>query len=203
MSGYRTWTPGEVLTASNVQNYLQDQTVMVFSSSSARGSAIISPEEGMLSWLQDDNKYQYYDGSAWTDLIVPIEGGTIGQAYISGGTAAAAFGDTKAEFIATTITEKTTSHTATASDANTILNFTSAATLTVPDVLTETGDMIQVIANISSGTVTIAAGTGITSWAGAGTAGTAITYKMNVPYTAAAIIKTDANEYRVIGRVLS
>ena len=203
MSGYRTWTPGEVITASNVQGYLQDQAVMVFASDAVRSTAIVVPTEGMLSWVEDDNKYQYYTGAAWADLIVPIEGGTIGQAYISGGTAPAAFGDTKAEFIATTITEKTAAYTATASDSNTILNFTSAATLIVPDVLSETGDMIQVLANISSGTVTIAAGTGVTSWAGAGTAGTAITYKMNVPYTAAAIIKTDDNEYRVIGRVFS
>lgn len=203
MSGYRTWTPGEVITASNVQEYLQDQTVMVFASDAVRSTAIVVPTEGMLSWLEDDNKYQYYTGAAWADLIVPIEGGTTGQAYVSGGTAAAAFGDTKAEFIATTITDKSAAYTAVAGDANTVLNFTSSATLTVPDVLTDTGDMIQVIANITSGTVTIAAGSGVTDWAGAGTAGTAVTFKMNVPYTAAAIIKTDANEYRVIGRVIS
>jgi hypothetical protein len=203
MSGYRTWTPGEVITASNVQNYLQDQTVMVFSSSASRGSAIISPDEGMLTWLEDDNKYQYYTGAAWADLIVPIEGGTIGQAYISGGTAPAAFGDMKAEFIATTLQDKTANYTVQASDTNTVLNFTTAGTVTVPDVLTEVGDMIQILANASSGTVVISAGTGVTSWAGAGTAGTAVTFKMGTPYTAAAVLKTDDNAYRVIGRVFA
>jgi len=203
MSGYRTWTPGEVITASNVQDYLQDQTVMVFASNAVRSTAVVVPTEGMLSWLEDDNKYQYYDGAAWTDLIIPITGGTAGAPYVSGGTADAGFGDMKAEFIATTLQDKTANYTVQASDTNTVLNFTTAATVTVPDVLTEVGDMIQILANASSGTVVITAGTGVTSWAGAGTAGTAVTFKMGTPYTAAAVLKTDDNAYRVIGRVFA
>jgi len=39
-AGRRTFTPGEVLTASNVMNYLQDQAVMNFAGTAARGSAI-------------------------------------------------------------------------------------------------------------------------------------------------------------------
>lgn len=200
MAGFRTWTPGEVITASNVQDYLQDQTVMVFASESVRSTAIVVPTEGMLSWLEDEDKYQYYTGAAWTDLIVPIEGGTLGQAYVSGGTAAAAFGDVKAEFIALNLQEKTTSYTVQASDTNTALNVTSTGTVTVPDVITSVGDRVDILAN-TSGTVYISAGTGITSWAGAGTAGTGVTFYIDTPYAAASVLKTDANEYRVIGRV--
>jgi hypothetical protein len=202
MSGYKTWQPNTVITASDVQNYLQDQTVMVFASNAVRSTAVVVPTEGMLSWLEDGNKYQYYSGSAWVDLITPISGGTAGQAYISGGTANPSFGDVKAEFISNTVQNKSANYTIQASDTNTILNFTSAATVTVPDLLPSIGNYIQIIANQSSGTVVIAAGTGITSWAGAGTSSTAVTYKMNVPYTAAAVIKTAANEYRVIGRII-
>jgi hypothetical protein len=200
MSGYRTWTPNEIITASNVQNYLQDQTVMVFPSSAVRSTAIPVATEGMLSWLEDGNKYQYYSGSAWTDLIIPITGGTAGAAYVSGGTASAGFGDVKAAFIETTITNKSAAYTAIAGDANTVLNFTSGATLTVPDILTSIGDRIDIIRN-TSGTVFISAGTGVNSWAGGGTAGTGVQFYIHTAYAPASVIKTAANEYRVIGNV--
>ena len=203
MSGYRTWTPGEVITASNVQDYLQDQTVMVFASDAVRSTAVIVPTEGMLSWLQDSDKYQYYTGSAWADLIVPITGGTAGQAYVSNGTAIASFQDVKSEYVSTTITEKTAAYTAVATDSNTVLNVTGTAniTITIPDVIDAVGDMIQVLNN-STGTVTIAAGTGVTSWAGVGTAGTGVAFLMDTSYTAVGVLKTDTSEYRVIGKVV-
>jgi len=200
MSGYRTWTPLEVITASNVQSYLQDQTVMVFASSAVRATAIPVPTEGMLSWVENDDKYQYYNGVSWADLITPIEGGTVGQAYVSGGTAAAAFGDVKAEFIATTLQAKSANYTVTAADTNTVLNFTSTGTVIVPDVLPEIGDRVDIFRN-TTGTVTISAGTGVTSWAGAGTAGTANNFFIYIPYGVGSVMKTGANEYRVIGQV--
>jgi hypothetical protein len=203
MAGYRLWTPGEVITAGDVQDYLQNQSVMVFGSDSVRSSAIVVPIEGMLSWLEDENEYQYYDGSAWVDLIVPISGGTAGQAYVSNGTATAGFQDVKSEFISTTLQEKTAAYTVVAGDTNTVLNVTGTANLTVtfPDVLIDVGDMIQVLNN-TTGTVTLAAGSGVTSWAGVGTAGTGVSFLMDASYTAAAILKTGTSEYRVIGKVV-
>lgn len=201
MSGFRTWTPGEVITASNVQSYLQDQAVMVFPSSAVRATAIVVPTEGMLSWLEDGNKYQYYSGTAWADLITPITGGTAGQAYVAqGGTASGVFGDVKAEFIATTLQNKSANYTVAASDTNTVLNFTSLATVTVPDVLSAVGDRVDIFRN-TSGTVFISAGTGVSSWAGGGTAGTAVQFYIHTAYAAASVIKTANNEYRVIGNV--
>lgn len=200
MAGFRTWTPGEVIRADDVQDYLQDQTVMVFPSDAVRATAIVVPTEGMLSWVEDDNKYQYYSGAAWEDLIVPIVGGTEGQAYVSGGTASAAFGDVKAAFIETTLQGKSANYTAQASDLNTVLNVTSSATVTFPDVLTDVGDRIDVLRN-TSGTVYLAAGTGVTSWAGAGTAGTGVQLYIHTAYGAASVIKTASQEYRVIGQV--
>ena len=68
-AGRRTFTPGEVLTASNVMNYLQDQAVMNFAGTAARGSAIgTAVSEGMVSYLADTNVVQAYDGSAWNSL---------------------------------------------------------------------------------------------------------------------------------------
>ena len=69
-SGYRVFTAGEVLTASNVQNYLQDQAVMVFGGTAARSSAIGTAnfEEGMLTYLTDVDKLQVYTGATFADV---------------------------------------------------------------------------------------------------------------------------------------
>jgi len=70
--GRTTFTAGAVLTAAQVQGYLQDQTIMVFAGTAARASAIASPSEGMFAYLSDTNALEYYDGAAW-------------QAFTSGG----------------------------------------------------------------------------------------------------------------------
>lgn len=59
--GRRTFAPGEVLTASNVMNYLQDQAVMNFADDGARGSALGSAvSEGMVSYLADTDNVEVY-----------------------------------------------------------------------------------------------------------------------------------------------
>ena len=69
-SGFRTFTAGEVLTASNVQNYLMDQSVMTFAGSAARSSAIGTAnfEEGMTSYLKDTDKLEVYNGTNWVGV---------------------------------------------------------------------------------------------------------------------------------------
>jgi hypothetical protein len=63
--GRKTFTAGDILTAAQVQGYLQDQAIMVFANSGARGSAIASPSQGMFSYLTADSTLYTYDGSAW------------------------------------------------------------------------------------------------------------------------------------------
>ena len=72
-SGFKTFTAGSVLTASDVQNYLQDQAVMVFGGTAARSSAIGTAnfEEGMLTYLTDVDKLQVYTGSSFQDVYPP------------------------------------------------------------------------------------------------------------------------------------
>jgi hypothetical protein len=41
----------------------------------------------------------------------------------------------------------------------------------------------------------------VTSWAGAGTAGTAVTFKIDQTYNAATVQKVAANTYRVVGKI--
>jgi hypothetical protein len=65
---YKVFTNGSVLNASEINDNLMNQSVMVFSNATARSAALTAPVEGMLTWLEDLNKYQNYDGSAWVDL---------------------------------------------------------------------------------------------------------------------------------------
>jgi hypothetical protein len=67
--GRRTFAPGEVLTATNVMGYLQDQAVMNFADDGTRGSAIGTVvSEGMVSYLADRDIVQIYNGSSWLNL---------------------------------------------------------------------------------------------------------------------------------------
>ena len=68
-SGRKVFTAGDVLTASDVQNYLQDQTVMVFGGTAARSAAIATPTEGMFAVTTDTDEVDYYDGSAWVPAL--------------------------------------------------------------------------------------------------------------------------------------
>ena len=69
-SGRKVFQPGEVLTASNVQNYLMDQAVQYYAGTAARGSAIgTATTEGMMSYLADSNQLQVATGTAtWQNV---------------------------------------------------------------------------------------------------------------------------------------
>lgn len=66
--GRRVFSAGEVLTAANVNGYLMDQSVMVFADSTARSSAIGTPTEGMVTYLEDDNELYKWTGAAWVNV---------------------------------------------------------------------------------------------------------------------------------------
>lgn len=68
---YKVFSNGDALTGAELNTYLMNQSVIQFASTTARDAAIPSPAEGQLVWLQDVNKYVYYTGSAWADLITP------------------------------------------------------------------------------------------------------------------------------------
>lgn len=50
-AGKKTFTAGEVLTASDVNTYLMEQSVMVFGGTAARSSAIPTPSTGMTTYI--------------------------------------------------------------------------------------------------------------------------------------------------------
>ena len=67
-AGYKLFNTGDVLTAAQVQNNLQNQTVMFFASAAARDAdtaLTAALTEGMFCYLADTDTTLYYDGTAW------------------------------------------------------------------------------------------------------------------------------------------
>lgn len=174
----KTFTAGEVLAAADVNTFLMDQAVMTFASSAARGSAIGTATEGMLTYLADTNVFQFWNGTAYEALVnIPVP-------------------------TAPTNATVTSNYTVTAANAGAFLLSTAAGavTVTVPDIFV-IGDRVDIIRD-GAGTVSIAAGTGVTNFAGAGTAGAGLTFKIDQQHNAATVLKVANNTYRVIGKII-
>jgi hypothetical protein len=88
-AGYKLFNTGDVLTAAQVNTYLQEQAVMRFANAAARTSALTSVlAEGMVSYLMDTNAVEVYDGSTWVAVgnVGDITGVTAGTGISGGGT---------------------------------------------------------------------------------------------------------------------
>jgi hypothetical protein len=81
---FKVFSNGSTLPASDLNDYLMKQSVIVFSNSTARSSAITTPVEGMLTYLEDTNAYQYWNGTAWTNLIAAAATVGTGNILING-----------------------------------------------------------------------------------------------------------------------
>jgi hypothetical protein len=88
MSGWKDWEIGEVVTQGEFQSFVQDQVVQRYADSAARTSALgTAVAEGMVSYLDDSNKVEVYNGTAWTDFSGDITAVTAGTGLSGGGTA--------------------------------------------------------------------------------------------------------------------
>jgi hypothetical protein len=78
-AGKKTFTAGEILTASDTNTYLMEQTVMNFAGTASRASAIPTPSEGMTSYRQDADIVETFTGSSWLSIgnIKQIVTGTV------------------------------------------------------------------------------------------------------------------------------
>jgi hypothetical protein len=79
----KVFVAGEILTASDVNVNLMDQAVQVFDDSAARGSAIPSPIQGMVTYLKDSDTVEVYDGAAFNrfggKILQVVSGSTTTQ----------------------------------------------------------------------------------------------------------------------------
>jgi hypothetical protein len=181
--GRKVFTAGQILSAADVQGYLQDQAIMVFSGTAARTAAIGTPVPGMTSYLTSGTLVEVYNGGTW--VSANSVGGTI---------------SINATNVVNTLTASTaTAYTFAPADQSSVLQFTNAGTVTATvgtaTALTS-GQRIDVVADGAAGVV-ISAGLGV-SFAGAGTAGTAYAVDQ---YDAATILCVSSNAYRIIGNV--
>jgi hypothetical protein len=71
-AGYKLFNTGDVLTAAQVNTYLQEQVVMVFADAAARTTALSGVlAEGMVSYLKSTKVVEIYNGTAWASLDDP------------------------------------------------------------------------------------------------------------------------------------
>jgi len=142
---FRIFAAGEVLTAANVNDFLAEQTVATFATTAARSSAIASPNEGQLSYLQDTDQLAYYDGANWVTapgarplLIAPEERVNVAASSATG------------TVNLNTATDSVTYFTVNAS-ANFTVNLRGNASLTMNNAL-ETGEAITSVFLNTTGT---------------------------------------------------
>jgi hypothetical protein len=74
---YKVFTNGSTLQASELNENLMQQSVAVFSNAAARTAAITSPVEGQMTWLEDVNAYEYYNGTSWVSAAIGIGSGLV------------------------------------------------------------------------------------------------------------------------------
>lgn len=170
--GRKVFTAGEVLTAANVQGYLQDQVVQVYDDATDRSTVLgTAVSEGMVTFLKDVNTVQVYDGSQW--VVVTSD---------------------------PTITDQTAPYTIASTDAGQYVRITNAGTVTIAN--TTNFDPAENVALFADGTALTIVGDGNVTLSGDGLSGTAVTFTVQDQFDLVGIICIGTDSYRVVGNIV-
>lgn len=196
-AGYKLFNTGDVLTAAQVNTYLQEQAVMRFASAAARTTALSGVlAEGMVSYLMDTDAVEVYNGSAWVSTATgDITGVTTGTD--SGLTGGVTSGTADLKLNLNFNAQTGTTYTLVVGDLNKLVTCSnaSAITVTVPPSVFSAGNQIHV-QQIGAGQVTFSQGSGVTITS---TGATASAPKLRAQYSAATIICTASNTFTILG----
>jgi len=127
---WKQWSLGEVVEATDFQDYIQDQVVQVYADSAARTTALgTAVADGMVSYLEDTNSVEVYYSSAWNSISNPgdITAVTAGTALTGGGTSGAVTLDVDLSAISITASQ-ISDVTSTAAELNILDGVTADAT---------------------------------------------------------------------------
>tara|TARA_R110000868_G_scaffold217091_1_gene467198 strand:- start:395 stop:928 length:534 start_codon:yes stop_codon:yes gene_type:complete len=170
--GRKVFAAGEILTAANVQGYLQDQVVQVYDDATDRSTVLgTAVAEGMVSYLKDVNTVQVWNGSEWK--VVTSD---------------------------PTLTSSTaTAYTLAETDAGQYLQFTNAGTVTIGTATNFSES--QSVAIFADGASLAIVGDGVVTLSGDGVSGTATTFSAGGQYALVGVVCLGTNSYRVVGNV--
>ena len=170
--GRKVFTAGEVLTAANVQGFLQDQVVQVYDDATDRSTVLgTAVTEGMVTYLKDVNTVQVYDGTNW--VVVTSD---------------------------PTITDQTAPYTIQESDANQYVRITNAGTVTIAN--TTNFDPAQNVALFADGTALTIVGDGNVTLSGDGLSGRAVIFTSQDQFDLIGIVCIGTDSYRVVGNIV-
>lgn len=183
---YKVFVNGFPLNASELNQYLMQQSIATFVDSTARAAAIETPQEGQFTYLTGTNILQYWDGSAWVTAL-PSE-----LQYLTGVTSNIQTQLNAKENASYTVSNISANYTIQSTDASKLIVSTgSAITVTIANVLT-TGQRIDFLQD-GTGQITFAAGSGVTLQSKGSKLKTA------AQKSAASIICIASGQYRLIG----